>query len=317
MSAKFIDQIDTSNRCVIRKRLPADAISPRIVRRSGSPAATSEPNARSRIASVTGHEMISDFSIAFLFASLKSDHIPGAPVSETVVEPLERSASLPLRSSAARTISVGPAAAPPLRITVWPSCDTCGGATDETRGVGLEDLLRPGDGRIEVARAVDDGHERVPALTGERAVDRVPRGDGLRSGGLPARARQRVLGPRRENAQAERHDGPGDRDEPRVRGRPAPKPPDGADRGHRGTSPEKHDVRRSTTDAGHAPTTANSHWFAATNAAEQEEPRAHRDGEDDRDERHRAGEREEDLCEGEARADHRTDPPTSSARSAN
>ena len=79
MSAKFIDQIETSNRCVIRKRLPADAISPRIVRRSGSPAATSEPNARRRIASVTGQERTSDFSIALLFASLKSDHIPARP----------------------------------------------------------------------------------------------------------------------------------------------------------------------------------------------------------------------------------------------
>ena len=133
MSAKFMDQIDTSNRCVIRNRLPADAISPRIVSRSGSPAATSEPNARSRIASVTGQERTSDFSIALLFASLKSDHIPGAPVRLTVVEPCERSASFPFRSSAALTISVGLAAAPPLSRTVRPSFETCGGPTEDTR----------------------------------------------------------------------------------------------------------------------------------------------------------------------------------------
>lgn len=97
---------------MIRKRLPAEAISPRIVRRSGSPAATSEPNASRRIASVTGQEMTADFSIAVLFASLKSDHIPGAPVRLTVVEPCERSASFPFRSSAALTISVWLAPAP-------------------------------------------------------------------------------------------------------------------------------------------------------------------------------------------------------------
>ena len=47
---------------------------------SGSPAATSEPKASTRIASVTGQEISSDFSIASRLASLKSDHIPAAPV---------------------------------------------------------------------------------------------------------------------------------------------------------------------------------------------------------------------------------------------
>ena len=50
---------------------------------SGSPAATSEPNASSRMPSVTGQEMTSDFIIAERLASLKSDHMPDAPVSET------------------------------------------------------------------------------------------------------------------------------------------------------------------------------------------------------------------------------------------
>ncbi len=86
-----------------------------------------------RIAIVTGQEMISDLSIALLFASLKSDHMPGAPVRLTVVVPCERSPSFPSRSSAARTISVGLAAAPPLSSTVRPSCETCGGATVDTR----------------------------------------------------------------------------------------------------------------------------------------------------------------------------------------
>ena len=50
---------------------------------SGRPAATSEPNASSRMPSVTGQEISSDFIIAVLLASLKSDHMPDAPVSET------------------------------------------------------------------------------------------------------------------------------------------------------------------------------------------------------------------------------------------
>ena len=59
---------------------PAAEASPIIVSISGSPAATSDPNANSRIASVTGQEMTSDFIIAVRLAALKSDHIPEAPV---------------------------------------------------------------------------------------------------------------------------------------------------------------------------------------------------------------------------------------------
>ena len=56
MSAKFIDQIETSKACAARKSVPAEAISPRIVSSSGRPAATSDPNASTRIAIVTGQE---------------------------------------------------------------------------------------------------------------------------------------------------------------------------------------------------------------------------------------------------------------------
>ncbi len=78
--AKFIAQIETGAISVARKSTPAEATRPAIVSISGRPAATSEPKASTRIASVTGQEMTSDFSIAFLFASLKSDHMPAAPV---------------------------------------------------------------------------------------------------------------------------------------------------------------------------------------------------------------------------------------------
>ena len=62
--------------------------------------------------SVTGQEMTSDFIIAVLLAWLKSDHMPGAPVSETYTSPPPSLASGPLRSSAARTMSLAPRAAP-------------------------------------------------------------------------------------------------------------------------------------------------------------------------------------------------------------
>ena len=60
---------------VVRYSDPAAANSPTIVSINGRPAATSDPNASSRISSVTGQEITSDFSIAERFAALKSDHI--------------------------------------------------------------------------------------------------------------------------------------------------------------------------------------------------------------------------------------------------
>ena len=75
--------------------MPAAAISPRIVSISGRPAATSEPNASTRMASVTGQESSSDFIIALLLASLKSDHMPGAPVRLTLTPSPERPRARP------------------------------------------------------------------------------------------------------------------------------------------------------------------------------------------------------------------------------
>ncbi len=59
---------------------PAAATSPSIESSSGMPAAAAEPNAISRTASVSGHEVISDRSIAALFSSLNWDHIAAEPV---------------------------------------------------------------------------------------------------------------------------------------------------------------------------------------------------------------------------------------------
>ena len=54
--------------CVPIHNEPAAAINPAIVSISGSPAATRDPNARTRIRSVTGQEISSDFIIADLLA---------------------------------------------------------------------------------------------------------------------------------------------------------------------------------------------------------------------------------------------------------
>ena len=67
-----------------QREQPGRATRPRIVSINGSPAATSVPNASTRMIIVTGQEKSSDFIIAVRLAVLKSLHIPEAPVSETL-----------------------------------------------------------------------------------------------------------------------------------------------------------------------------------------------------------------------------------------
>ncbi len=109
-----------------------------IVSISGRPAATREPKARTRIASVTGQEISSDFNIASRLASLKSDHIPAAPVRFASTPGAAAAASSDLRSPAAATISFGFRAAVPTTSAVWPSAAIelrgCGGTTWPTAG---------------------------------------------------------------------------------------------------------------------------------------------------------------------------------------
>ena len=119
--AKFIAQMETGTNWLIRTSEPAEATRPAMVRIKGSPAATRAPKARTRIASVTGQENISDLSIASRLASLKSDHSREAPVGLTWMLSVDRSCSGPFRSSATRTISLGSALAPASRTAVLPS----------------------------------------------------------------------------------------------------------------------------------------------------------------------------------------------------
>ena len=70
---------------------------------------------------MTGQENISDLSMALRLASLKSDQSSEAPVGLTWMPVVESACSGPLRSLAARTISLGSAPAPARRTAVLPS----------------------------------------------------------------------------------------------------------------------------------------------------------------------------------------------------
>ena len=102
MSAKFIAQIEMSKNREPMYSVPAEATSPRIVSISGRPAATSEPNASSRITSVTGQERSSDFIIALRLATLKSDHMPEAPVRLTCTPSVAGSLQIALQGIGGR-----------------------------------------------------------------------------------------------------------------------------------------------------------------------------------------------------------------------
>ena len=146
--AKFIAQIDTSKNCDATKSAPADEARPRIVRSNGSPAATSAPNASTRIARVTGQLISSERIIASRLAALKSDHMPDAPVRLTLTWSVPAARSSPFRSSAARTISIGSFAEPAMTIAVRPSAEIVapcwGGVTDATRASERRiDSVRP------------------------------------------------------------------------------------------------------------------------------------------------------------------------------
>ncbi len=121
ISAKFIAQIVIPVRRLASQSAPAVATSPEMDRTRGMPAAASEPKARSSTAIVSGHEVISERSIAALFSSLNSDHSAADPVrSSWTPSDAEESRRFWTRP-AALTISAVPAPAPPLTTATWPS----------------------------------------------------------------------------------------------------------------------------------------------------------------------------------------------------
>ena len=119
--AKFIAQMETSKAWAATTRAPAEATRPTMVSRSGRPAATRAPKARTRMASVTGQLSNSERIMAVRLAALKSLHMPEAPVRLTLTAPVPARRSGPFRLSAARTMPVGSFAAPAVTMAVWAS----------------------------------------------------------------------------------------------------------------------------------------------------------------------------------------------------
>ncbi len=244
ISAKFIAQIEIGASRVPRKRTPAEAIRPTIVSISGRPAATSEPKARTRIASVTGQEISSDFSIASRLASLKSDHMPAAPVRLASTPGAATPASFGLEVVGCGDHLVRALGGVPARTTaVWPSREIetpgRGGVTAATAGSAARTRstrarVRRKAGAVTVrSLRVDGDLQRVGAGAGEVAVDLFAHRHRLRAVRLPAGARERGLDPRRQHAEADCDHRPGDEDRAPVGRREAAEPPDRAQVAHR------------------------------------------------------------------------------------
>src|SRR5271166_2625417 len=138
ISAKLSAQMETGVNLVVITSAPAATSSPAMVSKSGSPAATRLPNAMIRMMIVTGHDSISDFSMADRLAVLKSAHRALSPVKVTLTPEDDNAANFGCTESAASTILLESAAAPAVMIAVRPSLEietpACGGTTVETRG---------------------------------------------------------------------------------------------------------------------------------------------------------------------------------------
>ena len=166
---------------------------------------------------MTGQEISSDFIIADLFAWLKSDHMPAAPVRSTRTPSEPSFASGPLSSSAARTMSFASRAAPARITAVWRSGEietpARGGSTLATAGSPFSFAStasqRPLEGGIGdgLVRRVNDDRQGVAPEPVEAPVDQLARLNRLGAGRLPAGSRQRCLHARREDAETHRdHD---------------------------------------------------------------------------------------------------------------
>jgi hypothetical protein len=150
--AKFMAQMDTSANCPTTNSNPPAPRRPAIVSSSGRPAATSVPKAASSSASVSGHDSISDLSIAALLAPLKSDHIAAGPVRRTASPGADSRARRVLSLPAASTIPRGVAPARPTTTAVPRSGDVpspARGASTPATAASLRSTART---RARVAR---------------------------------------------------------------------------------------------------------------------------------------------------------------------
>ncbi len=104
--------MDTGVNFVVITSAPAATSRPAMVRSRGSPAATRLPKAMTKMMIVTGHDSISERSMAERLALLKSAHRALSPVSVTETPEVERAASFGSTASAACTILLEFAADP-------------------------------------------------------------------------------------------------------------------------------------------------------------------------------------------------------------
>src|SRR5664280_439893 len=138
MRAKLSAQMETGVNFVVMTSAPAATSRPAIVSSSGNPAATRLPKAITRMMIVTGHDSISDRSMADRFAVLKSAHRALSPVRVTLTPDEDRAASFGSAASAACTTLLESAADPAVMIAVRPSPEietpAWGRTTVDTRG---------------------------------------------------------------------------------------------------------------------------------------------------------------------------------------
>ena len=123
INAKLSAQMETGMNLVVMTRAPAATSRPAMVKSSGSPAATRLPKAMIRMMIVTGHDSISERSMAERLAVLKSAHRALSPVRVTVTPDEDRAASFGSTESAACTILLELAADPAVMMAVRPSRD--------------------------------------------------------------------------------------------------------------------------------------------------------------------------------------------------
>ena len=124
ISAKFSAQMETGMNLVVMTSAPAATSSPAMVRRRGSPAATRLPKAMTKMTIVTGHDSISERSMAERLAVLKFAHRALSPVRVTVTPDVDNAANFGCTESAACTILLEFAPDPAVMIAVRPSRET-------------------------------------------------------------------------------------------------------------------------------------------------------------------------------------------------
>ena len=235
MSAKLSAQIDTGVNLVVITRAPAATSSPAMVSSRGRPAATRLPKAMTRMMIVTGHDSISDLSMAERLAVLKLAHRALSPGEGDADAGGGQGRQLRLHGVGRLHHLVG--------VRGRAGGDDGGPAVlrDRDPGLGWDDgghpriapehlgrLRHGGLGlRIRCDRTVvvDDHHLQSGGTeAGEVLFDDGPGGDGLAVRRLPPGPGQGVLDVDGEDPEHQEHQQPGDQHPTEVGGGPPAEP---------------------------------------------------------------------------------------------